>query len=252
LQLYEQAASIMERGGQPVPVDWYRRAIDLAQRVGNPAKATELSQQLVRGYPSARNWRDVLNYYRDIGNPDPIAALDSWRLQSATGALFGETDYRDYAQAAAAAQQPGEVVRVIEAGRAANMLDGTNDVINGLLRTAQRTADAARGRLDQRATAAQGAATGADALAVADDYLGFGNYAQAAALYRTALEKGGVDAALVNSRLGMALALIGSPAEARAALDQVGGDRGWMARFWGIYADSLPIPAANAVTPAGE
>lgn len=252
LQLYEQIAAIMQRNGERIPEDWYRRAIDLAQRVGNIGKANENAQRLIAAYPSARNWRDVLSFYRKTGNPDPLAALDSWRLQAAAGALAGETDYRDYAQAASTAQQPGEVVRIVAAGRAANMLDGNNDVINGLLRTAQRTADTARGRLEQRATAAQAAATGADAKAVADDFLGFGDYARAAALYRTALEKGGVDAALVNSRLGMALALSGSPAEARTALDQVGGDRGWVSRYWGVYADSLPPPATQAASPTPE
>lgn len=252
LQLYEQAASIMERNGERIPESWYRRAIDLAQRIGNLAKATEFSQQLIAAYPTARNWRDALSYYRKTANPDPIAALDTWRLQSAAGALYGETDYRDYAQAASSAEQPGEVVRVVEAGRAANMLDGTNDVINGLLRGAQRNVDAARGGLDQRAAAAQAAATGAEAKAVADDHLGFGNYAQAAALYRTALEKGGVDSALVNSRLGMALALAGNRSEARAALDQVGGNRGWVARLWGIYADTLPAATAQPASAEVE
>lgn len=250
LQLYEQAAAIMERAGERIPEAWYRRAIDLAQRIGNLPKATTFAQQLLAAYPTARNWRDVLSFYRKTANPEPAAALDSWRLQAATGALTGESDYRDYAQLANSAEQPGEIVRVVTAGRTANMLDGTNSEIATLMRNAERRADAARGRLEQRTAAANAAATGAEAVAVADDYLGFGNYAQAAVLYRLALEKGGVDAERVRSRLGMALALSGAGEEARTALDQVGGNWGAMARFWRIYADNAPPPPAAPAQPA--
>ena len=66
------------------------------------------------------------------------------------------------------------------------------------------------------------------------DY-GYGDYAQAAELYRAALSKTGADVNLINLHLGMALARAGDKAGATAALNAVTGPRSELAKFWLIY-----------------
>ena len=65
-----------------------------------------------------------------------------------------------------------------------------------------------------------------------DAHMGFGEYAAAVELYQAALQKGGEDANLVNTRLGAALALAGRRAEAEAAFRAVTGNRADLAGFW--------------------
>jgi hypothetical protein len=177
--------------------------------------------------------------------------MDLWRLQAAAGAMTGEFDYRDYARAAHAAGLPSEIERIVQAGRAANVLDGGNSEIATLDRGTTRAADALRAALPRRAQAAGSAATGENAIAAANDYLSLGDYAAAAPLYRTAIEKGSVDAELANLRLGIVLAMSSDAEGARTALDLVTGPRALVARLWRAYVDTRPPPAPPAAAPAG-
>ena len=81
-------------------------------------------------------------------------------------------------------------------------------------------------------TKARAAANGTLAMKTAAAYFGYGDYAKAVDLYRVALQKGGVDANVVNTRLGIALALAGQKAEATTALQAVTGTRADLAQLW--------------------
>jgi hypothetical protein len=73
------------------------------------------------------------------------------------------------------------------------------------------------------------------ALRIAEGYFGHGDHAKAAELYRLALQKGGVDANLVNTRLGIALAMSGRRPEAEAAFKAVTGARAGLASYWMLW-----------------
>ena len=120
------------------------------------------------------------------------------------------------------AQQVGEAKAVLDEGVSRGMVEtariprSPRDLAAA---TAARAVTAERGRLAGLRTAALApAGTGQQARAAGDLHFGNGQYAEAAELYRAALQKGGEDANLVNSRLGAALALAGRRAEAEAAL----------------------------------
>jgi tetratricopeptide (TPR) repeat protein len=248
LTLVERAFEIHRTAGLATPVDWYRRAISMAQGLNDVGRISAYGQAMVAEHPTQRNWRDVLFQHRTAYAADPEAALDLWRLQDAVGALTGEFDYRDYARVANGRQLPAEIERIVRAGRADSMLDGGNSEIATLDRGTTAAAQNLRTALPGRAQAAAGAATGANAMSAADGYMSLGEYAAAIPLYRTAIEKGSVDTELANIRLGMALARTGDYAGARTALDQVVGPRASIARLWRIYAD-LPRSAPAAVAP---
>ena len=69
-------------------------------------------------------------------------------------------------------------------------------------------------------------------MGTADAYLGYGDYAKAATLYRAALGKSGVDSNLANLRLGIALGRSGDKAGATTALNAVSGPRAGIAKLW--------------------
>lgn len=253
LALVERAMAIHETAAVPVPVDWYRRAIHFSQELGNTAKVAAFGQAMLAEHPSQRNWRDVLIQHREIYAADPEAALDLWRLQDAAGALTGEFDYRDYARVAHGRTLPAEIERIVQAGRAANMLDGGNSEIATLDRGTTRAAQSLRSALPGRAQSAASAATGTNALAAANDYMALGDYAAAIPLFRMAIEKGSVDAELANLRLGMALARTGDAAGAAVALNQLVGPRASIARLWGVYASQArPVVAPAMIAPTTD
>jgi hypothetical protein len=246
LAMFDRALAINQTAGIATPVAWYRRAISFAQQLGQQPRVLQLGQMMLAAYPTQRNWRDVAIQHRAAYAADPESVMDLWRLQAAAGALTGEFDYRDYARAARAVQAPAEIERIVQAGRAAAMLDGGNSEIASLDRGTTRAAQGLRSALPGRAQAAAGATTGAEALSAANDYLSLGEYAAAAPLYRTAIEKGSIDAEFANLRLGIALAMSGDADGARTALDQVTGVRASVARLWRVYVDTRPPPAPSA------
>ena len=97
--------------------------------------------------------------------------------------------------------------------------------------------------LDKKARAA---ADGKQALLTGDVYLGYGQYAQAADLYKVALQKGGVDANVANLHLGEALAQTGQKPDAAKALGAVTGANQPLAQYWTIWANKGSAPAAPA------
>jgi hypothetical protein len=56
-------------------------------------------------------------------------------------------------------------------------------------------------------------------------------------MYRVALSKGGADTNLVNTRLGMSLAMAGDKAGAKTAFGAVTGPRAELARYWILWLD---------------
>lgn len=232
--LVEQRIQAAEAAGQPVPEGLYKQALALAYEARSP-KTVELTRELISAYPTAENWRDGLMIFRDLRNPTGDVNLDLMRLMRATKSLNGERDYYELAEAANSKGLPGEAKAVIEAGVAAKAVNPTAPGFKELLAAASGKIEQDRASLPGLEKKAMAESNGKLALATGDAYYGYGEYAKAAALYRAALEKGGVDANLVNTRLGMALALAGQKAEAEAALKAVSGPRADLAGYWLIW-----------------
>ena len=238
--MYRQAVTLLQRAiqlqnatGAPAPESWHQRAIALAVEGRLQPESVAAARGLVAAYPSAINWRDALLVYKGTATPDPALDLDIRRLLRAAGGLTGERDYIELAQALATASLFGEVKAVLDEGVARGMLDANEAIVRQLVTANNRRLTADRAGLARARTQALAAAdTAAQARAAGDAHFGYGQYAEAAELYRAALQKGGEDANLVNTRLGAALALAGRRAEAEAAFGAVTGPRADLARFW--------------------
>ena len=232
--LIRKGIAAMAATGKKPPEEWYRRAVALAYKAKLPA-TMELSREWVRAYPGPVSWRDSLRIYDTLGQIDDNSALDVLRLGRATSSLTSEAEFYRYANAAFTKGFPGEAKAVIEEGAAANKIDPKKEIFRDILAKATVKAAGDRASLDASAKTALAAATAKPAVATADAYFSYGDYAKAAELYRAALTKSGADAGLINLHLGMALARQGDKAGATAALNAVTGPRAETAKYWLTY-----------------
>jgi tetratricopeptide (TPR) repeat protein len=233
IALIERAIALPTAAGRQAPESWYKRGLKHAFDSKAAAASARLSRGLVAAYPSDENWRDAVLVHRDLAPADPELTLDLLRLMRAAKAMGGERDFVQLAEALGTAKLPGEAKAVLDEGVSSKMVDAAKPVHKALIAGFARraTADkAALGRVQARGSAA--AATAEQVLAAADASFAFADYAKAAEFYRAALARGGADTNLVNSRLGMALALAGRATEAEVALRAVTGTRADLANLW--------------------
>jgi tetratricopeptide (TPR) repeat protein len=231
----DRAIDVRKAAGQPVPESWYKRGFKQAFDGRLPEATLEFSQGLVAAYPTRENWRDALLAYRDLVPLDAAAKIDLWRLMHSANALAGERDYVAFAQALSEAGYAAEAKAVLDKGVAAKMVDPAKADAKALIAATGKKAAANRAALKGLEAKAASAKTGEAALTAGDALLAAGEHSKAADQYRAALQKGSVDTALVQNRLGMALALAGQKAEAETALRAVTGPRAGLANYWLLW-----------------
>lgn len=239
--LYRRVLQLSEAGGQRAEETIYRQTLAIAYEGRMVAPALELSRTLVTAYPTPENWRIVLGVYRDLAGQAGALELDLGRLMRAAAVLVSERDYYVYADAARRAGLPGEAKAVLEEGFSRNVIQGAAPQARQMLTAVTAQVGEDRGSLARSRTTALAGADGRAARRTGDAFYGYGQYAEAAELYRAALQKGGEDAGLVNVRLGAALAMAGQRAEAEAAFRAVtSGDRVELARIWLLWLSTRP------------
>lgn len=237
--MFERAIQLQTAAGQAVPESWYKRGAAVAFDHNLAPQSVVFARLLVSTYPSPVNWRDALFLYSRAVPADPALSLDIMRLQRAARALSGERDYVGFAQALEQAQQPptsaklaGEMKAVLDEGVERGMLSASEPIVRQLNTANNRRATTQRAALAAARTQALAGTSGTAAREAGDAHFGFGMYGEAAELYAAALQKGGEDANLVNTRLGAALALAGRRPEAEVAFGAVTGPRADLAGFW--------------------
>ena len=236
IAMLNQAIAAKSAAGQKADETWYRRALAIAYDKKLAAETVAASEALVKAYPSATNWRDVLIIFRDSGKFDDQANLDILRLMRANGSLTGERDYAEYAETASLRGYPGEAKAVLDEGIAKGALQTGKPFVKELQANVNPKIASDKASLPGLEKEAANARDGRAAAGTADAYLGYGEYAKAAALYKLALTKGGVDADTVNTRLGFALGKSGDKAGAEAALKSVSGaSRNQLAKYYLIW-----------------
>ena len=238
IETLQKAIDTKKAAGQPVEETWYKRMLAIAYDAKRMDLVVPASLSLVSAYPTPDNWRDSLVIFRDTQKVDDQTNLDLMRLQRATNSLKGESDFYEYADLAYRRGLFGESKAVLDKGVQTNQISlakPTFKELNGLVNGKLTGDKASLTKLDGQA---RSAANGRLALGTADAWLGYGEYAKAADLYKVALTKGGVEADVVNTRLGIALAQSGDKAGAKEAFAKVTtGPRGQVARYWAAYVD---------------
>lgn len=233
--LLEKSISLQKAAGQTVSEGVYKTALNAAYRAKLPDRSFQLSRELLTSYPSAENWSIALRLYRELAKPDKAAELDAFRLMRFTKAMSDPNEFLLYAERLNSAGYPGEATSALDEGVASSKLNPSTPGLRELRNVASaKIADDKKG-LPAQEKAALTAATGTSALSIGDAYFGYGDYAKAVTLYQAALQKGSVDANVVNTRLGMALAMAGRKAEAQAAFDSVSGTRTQLADYFKLW-----------------
>ncbi len=252
VQNMEKVIAAKKAAGQPVPSQWYDYMISQLYKSKRSAEAGQWARRQLTEYPTQANWRKVLILFRDradnngatLGNQ---ARVDVLRLMRDTKSLADQNDYREYTQVTQDIGLPYETVTLIDEGRALGKIPASAAVFNGIKTTAQ-TQIKADGSVAVLETRAKAGANGRAAAAAGNVYLATGNNAKAIELYQLALQKGGVDADEVNTRIGIAQARSGNAAEAKASFAKVtAGPRGEIATFWTLFVDQPRIVASTPV-----
>ena len=235
--LIQKAIAIQTAAGKPVPKDWAKRAVALAYNNKLPV-AGQLALDWVKSDPSPTNWRDAIRIYGESNNIAEADQIDLLRLQRAAGALKGENDYYRYANGVSTKGLPGEAKAVLDEGFAAGAIDKNKPIFRDVYAKASAKIAADKASLAAAEKSAMADAAARQAMVTGDAYLGYGDYAKAAALYRAALTKNGADKDLANLRLGIALARSGDKAGATASFNTVGGARAPIAKLWVAWLDT--------------
>ena len=235
LPLYRKAIAMETAAGRKADSKWYGRALTVAYGAKNPM-VYGLSRDWLVAYPSAANWRDAIGIYSNLSNASDDVMVDLYRLQRLTKGMTGESEHGRYANALITKGFAGEAKAMLEEGFAAKAVDPTRASIKSYYALASSRAAGDRAALDGQSKAALANPAAKPAMVLGEAYFGYGDYAKAAAMFRAAQGKSGVDAELASLRLGMTLAASGDKAGAAAALARVTGPRAEVARYWETYA----------------
>ena len=234
LAALKAAINATKAAGGQVPAQWYQIGVSRAAASHLP-EVTEWATSAYQAQPSGENLRTLIRLFQQA-NPNITNRenLDVLRLMAASGGLVVAGDFLEYGEMASKTGIYGEVKSAIDQGRAKGVLKGTSGA--ELYQTAAPKIAGDKASLASAEADARKAATGKIAAATADAYLGYGDYAKAAAMFELAKQKGGVDVDEVNTRLGIAKALGGDVASAKTALQSVqAGTRKKIADLWLAY-----------------
>lgn len=245
LGYFKKAIDARKAAGLAVDPQWYQVGVQQASNANLP-QMTEWATMAYEAKPSGDNLRTVLRIFqRDNPTMTNRENLDLLRLMQYSGGLAVKGDFLEYAEMAFKGGIYGEVKSVIETGRTTRdarsnfYLTSVDGVENYTVATSKIAGDKAT--LGAAATDSAKAATGKIAAATADAYMGYGDNAKAISLYELALQKGGVDAGEVNTRLGIAQARAGNIEAAKASFAKVtGGNRGAIAQQWLKWLSRTP------------
>lgn len=227
---FQHSIQVRSAAGQKAQELVYKKAVQLAYDAHAP-NATEIALEWTAAYPSASSWSNAVAIYRNLNHPDTEGTVDLYRLMALTGSLTGP-QWAQYSRAAADQGNYNEAQAAYDAGVAAKLINPTSpdysDLTTGLKSKPKATAA-------DLAAATKAAVSGMALLRIGDRYYAMGDYAKAVELYKMATGKPGVDPAVADLHVGMALTRSGDKAGATAAFNAVTGPRADIAKFWLLY-----------------
>ncbi|MFA5965399.1 MAG: hypothetical protein WC804_15390 [Sphingomonas sp.] len=244
MAVMQDAVKAEEAAGKKAPEPWYRYAISRLFKAGDMADTDAWTRAWLAAYGTKENWRSAIYTFGFNGagakRLTDRQRVDLYRLMKASGSLAGPREWLDYAAYAKRIGLPNEAQTVIVDGRATKIITASDAEAEQVLRDA-KSAIAADKPLAAQEKAATSAVKGDLASQAGDAYLGAGDYAKAAEMYKLAISKGGIDLDPVNLHLGIALALAGNKAEAQTAFAAVKtSPNADIAKLWTTWLISPP------------
>ena len=244
---YKNAATTMmgvvnaaEKGGRTPDENWLQIVLSSQFKLDNKDGIAEALKKLVRYYPKAEYWENLLDIYRRKDTSDRVT-LGFYRLMNEVGTLKQADDYMEMAQLAIDAGVPGEAQTIVEKGVQGGTLKSDDKTTQGrydrLLAGAKKSATADKASLAQLAKEAEKATQGQADVALGQAYLSYGMYDEAIGALQRGIKKGGVtDTDEAQISLGIAYLKKGQKDLARQSFRAVKGESKWhdLAEMWEI------------------
>jgi tetratricopeptide (TPR) repeat protein len=236
LAYIRRAIETTTAAGGAVPQQWVLRSLQAAYNSNMTAEAIDASIMLVTYHANQENWLRALQVANSLGDFDPQARLDLMRLMRLTNTLTDRSEYIRYIEDADPRIMSNEVAVVLgEAVAAGHLAEGDTYTTEVRAIVTDRMGDD-RAEAPSLVAEARSSANGRDALVAGDVLYSLNDFAGAEEMYALALEKGGVDTATAQTRLGIAQVRQGKNAAGAATLSQVTGPRATVAKLWATYA----------------
>ncbi|WP_411342143.1 tetratricopeptide repeat protein [Sphingopyxis sp. J-6] len=235
--------------GQRPSDELYVRPIQALQKANRNPEALDLMTLRMRDYNQPQVWRQTLFILLQQTGENKEIALDTLRLMRATKSMLQRPEYSEYAALATEAALPGEVVALVAEGKASKVIPTPDPNFDGIAKTQGERAGDEESTLTAYAAKPSTQSNPKVAGATGDTLVSYRRYADAVPLYKAAIAAGG-DKELWTYRMGVAQALAGDAAGAKASFAQVTGPRKRLADLWVIKVDggAAPAPAATPAT----
>jgi tetratricopeptide (TPR) repeat protein len=239
-QTMMSVANAAEKGGRTPQENWLQIVLSSQFKLDNKEGIAEALKKLVRYYPKAEYWENLLDIYRRKDSSDRIT-LGYYRLMNDVGTLKQADDYVEMAQLAIDAGVPGEAQAIVEKGVQGGTLKSDDKTTQGrydrLLAGAKKSAAADKPQLTQLAKEAEKATSGQAYVGLGQAYLSYGMYDEAIDALKKGIAKGGAtDADEAQISLGIAYLRKGQKDLARQAFKAVKAESKWhdLAELWEV------------------
>lgn len=246
--LAKEAIEATRATGQRPSDELYVRPIRALQAANRNEEVLDMMTLRMRDYPQPQVWRQTLFILLQQTGENKEVALDTLRLMRATNSMLQRPEYLEYAALATEAALPGEVVSVIKAGKAAKVIPDKDAKFDEIAKAQSERIGDEETTLTAYAAKPSTLSNPKVAGATGDAMVGYGRYADAVKLYDAALAAGG-DKELWTYRKGVAQALAGDGAGAKATLATVTGPRKRLAQLWTVKIDTPAAAPAAAAAP---
>ena len=132
-----------EKGGRTPTENWLQIVLSSQFKLDNKDGIADALKKLVRYYPKAEYWENLLDIYRRKDTSDRVT-LGYYRLMNEVGTLKQADDYVEMAQLAIDAGVPGEAQAIVEKGVQGGTLKSEDKTTQGrydrLLASAKKSA----------------------------------------------------------------------------------------------------------------
>lgn len=237
LQYRMQAIADAEAAGTTPSESWILGALQSTYDYDMSSEALDVSEALLRHYPTTTNWTNALQVVNALYEFEPAARVDLFRLMRAADALSQRSEFVRYIEDLDPRVMSNEVQKVLALGLQAGVFTADDPYYVEVKGIADTRAPQDRNGIDTIVSDGR-SGDGLDAIGAGDVLYSLDDFAQAEELYSLALEKG-YDADTANTRIGIAQAQQGNYAAAIETFGKVDGNREPIARMWAAYSASM-------------
>ena len=245
-QFAQQGIDMAKAAGKQPDPGLLQIVMNAQVKQNNQSGAEATLEQLAMSSGDTKQLGQLIDVSMSTKGMNDTYFLDLLRLKVLTGSAQAD-DYTQLANAAYLQGYPEEAVSVLQ--QAGNISGKASET----LRKSRSDAATDERQLPSIAASAAKAKKGQEDVKLAEDYWGYGRFADAEAAARRAISKGGIkDPAEGPLILGMALAAQGKYDDAIQTFGEVNGNDAARktAHLWTLYAQLKKGPAAPAAAPA--